>query len=204
MIQQYNLPDADIMNSPKEYTFKIWQPDKLYVVLGRSNDAEGSLVMENIIKDNITVLKRPSGGEAVILSPAMLVFSAKIRFERDMNTKQIFNRINANLINRLSALGIKDLHSRGISDLSIGARKILGSSMYLNKETIFYHAVLNISEEVSLISRYLSHPKREPDYRKGRGHTEFVTSINNEGYTLDSQELILAITLALEDFCVQP
>lgn len=198
IVNKYTLPDAAILYSPDEYSYKVWQPDKLYAVLGRANNIDDSLITGNITKDNVSVLKRPSGGEAVILSPGMLVISAKMKFHKEMNTKQIFNRINTLLIDRLSALGIKGLHSQGISDLSINDRKILGSSMYLSKDVIFYHAVLNISEDVSLISKYLKHPTREPDYRKGRSHLEFVTSIHKEGYPLTSRELSSVLTLALQ------
>lgn len=187
------------MESPEDFAFRIWQPDKVYAILGRANNPKGSLIIDNIINDNVTVMQRPSGGEAVILSPGMLVFSAKMRFQRGMNTKDVFKTINSNLIRRLSALGIANLQSRGISDLSIGENKILGSSMYLNKETLFYHAVLNLNEESSLISRYLSHPKREPDYRNGREHTAFVTSVYKEGYSLNPEEIKLTICLALEE-----
>jgi lipoate-protein ligase A len=50
--------------------------------------------------------------------------------------------------------------------------------------------VINVSEDVSLIERYLKHPKREPDYRKGRKHSEFVTNLKNLGYQIDIPQLL--------------
>lgn len=93
-VHKYNLPDASIMESPEDFAFKIWQPDKVYAILGRANNPKGSLIIENIVNDRIPVLQRPSGGEAVILSPGMLVFSAKMKFERGMNTREIFKSID--------------------------------------------------------------------------------------------------------------
>jgi lipoate-protein ligase A len=95
-------------------------------------------------------------------------------------------------------LGIENLNSKGISDLSIGDKKIMGSSMYLKGNDLFYHAVLNVSEEVSLISKYLKHPKKEPDYRKGRPHNEFVTSLHAEGYYIDVDVIMDSVRKALE------
>ncbi|MEA5006651.1 MAG: hypothetical protein VB022_09590 [Rikenellaceae bacterium] len=202
-VHKYNLPDASIMESPEDFAFKIWQPDKVYAILGRANNPKGSLIIENIVNDRIPVLQRPSGGEAVILSPGMLVFSAKMKFERGMNTREIFKSINRNLICRLSALGIDNLLSRGISDLSIGEKKIMGSSMYLNKDNLFYHAVMNINGDTRLISKYLSHPTREPNYRKGRSHKDFVSSLQKEGYKIKAKDVACFVKLAFKDLFFQ-
>ena len=197
-IKKYDLPDSLVMSSPGEPVY-IWRPDKFYIVLGRACNAESSLHIETILNDKIDILRRPSGGEAVLLSPKMLVFSASKRLPDGASTKQIFSDINRSIIYHLACMGVKDLHSRGISDISIGDRKIIGSSMYLNHGTIFYHAVLNILEDISLISRYLKHPSREPDYRMGRNHDEFVTSLFKEGYRLDFADLEEQISLALKN-----
>jgi len=198
-VHPYDLPDADILVSPDEFEYSVWQPDKMYVILGRANSALSSLWVENITTDKVDVYKRPSGGETVILSPNMVVFSAKMKFDKSMSTKQMFVKINSLLIKHLSQLGIKELNTRGISDISIGVKKIAGSSMYLNKDVIFYHAVLNISEDISLISKYLKHPLREPDYRMGRSHLDFVTSLHKEGYNLDYNTIATKLSLALRE-----
>lgn len=191
LVQKYDLPDLLVLESNSNFGVTFWQPDNIYIILGRANSAENSLYTEKIITEGIRVYKRPTGGESVVLSPRMLVFSAKISSESLGKPKDIFRLINAKLIEELSETGIKNLNSKGISDLSIGEKKILGSSMYLNGKTLFYHAVLNINEDISLISKYLKHPKREPDYRNGRAHDDFVTSIYKEGFIID-KELIKA------------
>jgi len=58
--------------------------------------------------------------------------------------------------------------------------------------------VLNISEPVDTIESYLSHPKREPDYRQGRNHLDFVTSLLREGYMNGKSEIISALKHNLE------
>ena len=188
-ILTYNLPDIQILESEKAYDFCVWQPDDTYIILGRANDAETAVFTEKAEKNNLKILKRPSGGESVILSPSMIVFSLKITLENLKNPHKIFEIINADLISSLTKLGIENLHSKGISDLSIGEKKILGSSIYRKQNTLFYHAVLNVKEDISIISSYLKHPKKEPDYRKGRNHDEFVTSIYREGYEIEFQLL---------------
>lgn len=180
----YSLPDLKILSSESGEDYIIWQPDDIYIVLGRSNYPDKSLKEDLVLKDKVKVLKRPSGGETVVLTPNMLVFSIKISAEKLQHPKSIFNTINSSLITEFSNKGVSDVHSRGISDLSIGEQKILGSSMYLKDNVYFYHAVLNISEKPDFISQYIKHPSREPDYRKGRDHSKFITSLNGKGYNL--------------------
>lgn len=182
---KYSLPDSIILEPGFDANYYIWQPNNVYIVLGRANSIESSVIEENALLDNIKIFKRPSGGESVVLSPAMLVFSSKFKKERDKRPADYFAAINSSLIKEFTLLGLRDLYSKGISDISINNKKIMGSSMYLSGNTLFYHAVLNISEDVNLLSRYLKHPSREPSYRVGRSHTEFVTSIHKEGYNLD-------------------
>lgn len=184
---EYNLPDIQILNSSSNQAVYIWNPDNIYIVLGRSNSSEGSVNLDTAIKDGVTIIKRPTGGESVVLSPNMLVFSAKIDHKNSQKPIEVFNKINKHLITQLTNIGIKNLNSKGISDLSIGEKKILGSSMMLKDNIFFYHAVLNINEDPSIISKYLKHPKKEPDYRKGREHKQFVTSLKLSGYNIDKE-----------------
>lgn len=171
----------------------------MYIVIGRSNNIEDSVFIEKVKEERIEIFKRPSGGETVILSPKTAVISVKLNVKNELNVHHYFKEINTIIISALSELGIKNLNQKGISDISIGNKKILGSSIYRKPDKIFYHAVLNISEDVSLISKYLKHPKKEPDYRKGRSHDEFVTSINKENYMLDNEAIIGKISNSLSN-----
>lgn len=187
----YDLPDVDLIdpNADTSDCF-FWVPDRCYLVLGQSNKAERSLYLERVEADGIPVLQRPSGGESVILSPRTLVISARLLSEKLENPQVYFKKINGAIIQGLRDLGIDGVDYRGISDITIGSRKILGSSIYRKKNLVFYHAVLNISEDISMIAKYLQHPPKEPDYRQGRNHEDFVTSIQAAGYGLGANQLI--------------
>jgi lipoate-protein ligase A len=100
-----------------------------------------------------------------------------------------FNAYNEKIIRALRGLGIKNLSANGISDICIGNQKILGSSIYRNKDRVFYHGVLNRAESVDVIERYLKHPLREPGYRDGRRHKDFVTSLSQQGYRFTGEEI---------------
>jgi len=193
---EYNLPDFKIMTNEKDYDFFVWQPDNKYIVLGRSNSIETSVNLENAINDKVKILKRHSGGESVILTEKMLVISAKIKDEEIKHPTKYFDLFNSKIIETLQYFGILNLNNKGISDIAINEKKILGSSIYRRKNIVFYHSVLNVGEDIDLISKYLQHPKKEPDYRKGRSHKEFVTSIWEAGYNLEISNIAEKLNLA--------
>lgn len=186
--EKYDLPDFSIVESEKDFDIKIWQPENTYIVLGRSDRAEDAVNFDYSATEPIFVVKRPSGGHTVVVSPKTLVISAIFR-DSQIKSKGIFRKMNAHIISVLQTLGVKNLHEKGISDISIGNKKILGSSIYKNPKYTFYHAVLNHSEDVDLIQNLLKYPKNEPDYRKGRSHKEFVTSILEAGYNISINQL---------------
>ncbi|MCR4398029.1 MAG: hypothetical protein NUV93_03605, partial [Firmicutes bacterium] len=74
---------------------------------------------------------------------------------------------------------------RGLGDVCMGDRKILGSSFYLKRRVGLYQASLIVLDFRDEVSRYLRHPSREPDYRAGRPHSEFITSLEQEGGPTD-------------------
>lgn len=185
-VLRYNLPDINIFGETKpDFTFKTWQPDNVYLILGQSNSIDDSLNDEQVEKDKITVYKRPSGGQTVILSPRTLVLSTTITASKFINPYVYFRTINGLIINILQNFKITNLHYKGISDIAIGEKKILGSAIYRNHQKVFYHAVLNVSQNTDMMEKYIKHPVKEPDYRLGRSHADFVTSLQAEGYILD-------------------
>lgn len=181
IVSEYNLPDNQLLQQESD-KFLIWIPDKSYIVLGASNKPDNSIEESMVLHDNISVLKRRTGGQTVMLTPNNLVISAVITDENVMKPKDVFNRFNDIVIDAIE----KDHHvkfsTRGISDIALGEKKIMGSSMYRNKEKLFYHAVLNFDEPSTTFQKYLKHPSKEPDYRIGRSHAEFVTSLKETGY----------------------
>ncbi|MCU0285864.1 MAG: hypothetical protein MUF15_05645 [Acidobacteria bacterium] len=179
------------------YRFITWIPPFLCIVLGHGNKAEDSLNIGNILKDEIPIYKRPTGGEAILLSPNMIVISILKKGDDFRSPRFYFEMYNERILNALKGLGISDLRTEGISDICIRDKKILGASIFRNKDLVFYHAVLNISESGILMNHYLRHPQHEPAYRRGRKHSEFITSLRQEGYELDVEQIRQAVPLTV-------
>ena len=169
-INKYNLPDIEILaNKNSSTSFYVWIPDKTYLILGRSNNLESSLIQNRLKKDSIKVFKRPSGGETVVLTPKTLVISAVIISDELKNTRKYFRIFNQKIIEVLEKQGIDNLTHEGISDIALYNKKVLGSAIYRTKGKLFYHSVLNVSESVSVIEKYIKHPSqraRLPKWKK--------------------------------------
>jgi lipoate-protein ligase A len=195
----YDLNDAFLFEGSKEGCL-VWQPERIVIVLGQSNSPGSSLFADKVSNDSIPVTKRPSGGEAVILTPSTIAITVAKVFPAAIPFREFFRTVNNLIIESLSETGIQGLTSKGNSDIAIGDKKILGSSMKNRNNRLVYHAILNVSEDPALFEKYLRHPGREPDYRAGRRHADFVTSLRAEGYNITNEELISVIGNKLDAY----
>lgn len=194
-LSEYTLPDLSLLDDDAGQTSMVWQPDKSYVVLGASNRPEEALHTDQVLQDGITVMKRPSGGQTVVLTPGNLVIAAV--YPHSLQPKNLFNQINTSIVEVIEAEGLMGLSLRGISDIAIGDKKILGSAMYRTRDKLLYHAVLNVGEPAATFEKYLRHPGKEPDYREGRKHSDFVTSLREQGYTGTIESLSVQLIRSL-------
>lgn len=160
------------------WSYRLWEPEQVVVVLGRSNKAAVEVYEQRCQDDDIPILRRRGGGGTVVLSPGIIVISLVKHVQRQFFFQEYFRQINSLIIEALQRLGIQNLSQQGHSDICLQERKILGSSMYGSKNLIFYTASLMVANDLGLIDRYLRHPSQEPDYRRGRSHQEFLTTIN--------------------------
>ncbi len=175
--------DADLLESVKageSRAYRCWEAQEVAVVLGRGNKADTEVYEERCNAENIPILRRRGGGGTVVLSPGVLVLSLVTRVEQRYHFQEYFWQINEFIIEALAKVGLDELEQRGISDICLRQRKILGSSMYRSKEILFYTASLMVSNDLQLLERYLKYPSKEPDYRQGRKHRDFVTNIRQE------------------------
>ncbi len=167
----------ELVRAGEPWLYRSWEPEQLVVVLGRGNILEKEVHHNRCRQDQVPVLRRRGGGGTVVLAPGILVISLVKRVKQRYHFSAYFQQINTYLIEALESLGIAELKQQGHSDICLGDRKILGSSMYRSREILFYSASLMVSNELYAIERYLKHPSKEPEYRRGRNHQEFLSTI---------------------------
>ncbi|MBK6767298.1 MAG: hypothetical protein IPG71_13690 [bacterium] len=182
-ILDYNLSDSDLL-TPDDSAgrFLLWVPQETCVVIGNGSKSDLELNATEIDVHNVPVYKRRTGGCAVVLSPEMWCLSCALYGRKQIQSKDYFVLFNKAVCDAFARGGVRGLSHRGISDIALGEKKIAGTALYRNRDLVFYHAVLNVAGDVDVISRYLLQPPREPDYRAGRTHREFVTSLGEAGF----------------------
>lgn len=139
-----------------------------------------------------------------MLTPLTVVFAVARTFPVPVSARDYFRIINGLIVDYLRTKGVRNLGFKGISDITIGNKKILGSSIRSRRTRLTYHAVLNVSEDPDLFEKYLRHPVKEPDYRAQRSHKEFVTSLKTEGFNISIDELISEINQTFHHYLSRP
>jgi lipoate-protein ligase A len=173
---------------PAVYTY---MQETTEVVHGPSCRPEAEIRLDACARDKVGIAARRGGGGTVVLSPGTAVIVLVGERRRDEDIRRLFSRIHAPIIEVLgSSLGLP-VEECGLSDLAVGGRKILGSSLYLSRRPslFFYQASLLVSCDLGLLDRYLEHPPKEPDYRRGRGHRDFCTTLAEIGLELPAEEV---------------
>lgn len=156
---------------------RVSRPDRARVVLGRGSRADIELQLDACRADGVEIVRRPGGGCAVVLDPGNLTVAIALPVSGIGDNPRWFATITAWMIATLTDAGVPGVDTDGISDLVIAGRKIGGSCIHRASGVLHYAASLLVAPDISLIERYLRHPPREPNYRAGRAHLDFVGSI---------------------------
>jgi lipoate-protein ligase A len=200
ILDEYALPDAELIDSPGGPSrHLVWAPDRTLVVIGNGSDPSKELHADAITRDGVEVVRRDTGGCAVILSPEMFVASFAIYGQGSSDSIRYFKFFNDIIINALVSLGVENAGHEGRSDIAINGRKIAGTAIYRNRNLIFYHAIINAAGGTELMERYLKIPPRMPGYRLGRSHRDFVTSLAEQGYRLSIDDFRMAVDKECRD-----
>ncbi|MBL9123769.1 MAG: lipoate--protein ligase family protein [Planctomycetaceae bacterium] len=181
------LEEADAAAHPLE-TVRLWEPPRPLVVVGRSSQVE--LEVERAAcraaPGDVPVLRRASGGLSIVTGPGCLMYAVVLSHARHPQLRAIdaahdfvLGEIAAALSRRLPHVA-----RRGTSDLTLGDKKFSGNSLRAKKHALLYHGTLLYDFPLELVSRYLKHPPRAPDYRAGRSHADFIANLPLERATL--------------------
>jgi lipoate-protein ligase A len=171
---------------------------EVVVVVSRSRDAAREVFVERCSADGVAVVRRPSGGGAVVLGPGVIAASVVAgSADRSAFPDAWFRHFGGALVGALADLGVAGVEMQGVSDLCLGDRKIAGSSLRLAGGRVLYQVSLLVDLDLALLDRYLRTPSREPAYRHGRPHREFVTTLRAEGFDVVTERALFAVHDAL-------
>ena len=178
---------------------RVEEAREVVVVLSRSRDPGREVFLERCADDSVPVVVRPSGGGAVVLAPGTVAASVVLPVAAaEQFPEPNFRRFCGAVADRLSSCGVRGIEMRGVSDLCLADRKIAGSSLRLWRGRVLFQIAVLVDSDIGLLERYLRHPSREPDYRRGRSHRDFVTSLRAAGFPFAAAEVSAALQTCLE------
>lgn len=193
-----------------EGVLRFWESPEYFVVLGYANKAATEVDLDACHRLGIPILRRCSGGGAVVQGRGCLNYSLVLRID---GTLQSITQTNCQVMQRnrdalramLSMIYEKNqilgtlsplsplrgdgenqnvrspvagnVEVRGHTDLALDKLKFSGNSQRRRRDFLLFHGSFLLNFDLSLITELLKFPSKEPDYRQGRSHGEFLTNL---------------------------
>lgn len=172
------IDDTLIAKAKSKLVANIWRPECSMVVLGRSNKASEEVHVERCNELGVEILQRYGGGGTVLLYPGCLVVSVGAWVDSPYDNDRYFKLLNQSIINTINGRLNCALGQKGYSDIVHGTKKLAGTSLFRSRHYLLYQASVILTLDIGAINTCLKHPSKEPDYRKNRGHAEFLTGLS--------------------------
>lgn len=170
-------------------TWRLWQATAPAVILGTGQEHEKEVDLPAARAAGVPVLRRHSGGGAVLIGPGAINYSGFFFIKDLPGAETITGAMQAGLrpvIAALKTLGVEATYA-GLSDLVVTgnpdaqARKIAGHAQARKRTSVLVHGTLLADPAWELLEKVLRFPTRPPEYRAARGHRAFLTSLRGLG-----------------------
>ncbi len=158
---------------------RFWEPADYAVVLGASCRLADDVHVDACRADGVPILRRTSGGGTVVVGPGALNVTVILPESAapglaavDEAHRYVLDRI-AQSIRRAG----RPVTLEGRGDLVLGDRKCGGSAQRRLKHWFMVHCSILYDFPIERIDRYLAIPRRQPEYRQGRDHHDFLSNL---------------------------
>jgi lipoate-protein ligase A len=186
-------------------TLRVWEPATPFVVLGRASRVEQEVDLEACQRLGIPVLRRASGGAAVVVGPGCLLYAVVLSYELrpELRPLDAAHRFVLGRVAEALAESVPRVVRAGTSDLVIASTeevasfagahharhaamhderkdalyKFSGNSLRCKRAHFLYHGTLIYDFDLRLIDSCLRMPPRQPEYRAGRSHKRFLANL---------------------------
>ena len=155
-------------------TLRFWESGRAAVIVGFLGALSRQVHEEACLADDVPVIRRSSGGGAVVVARGCLNYSLVLSLEARPELRDVRHSFGAILGRIVEALEIPGLAVDGDSDLAIDQRKVSGSAQRRGRRALLHHGTFLYAFDVRSIERYLKEPERQPAYRARRRHAAFV------------------------------
>ncbi|GAB6187619.1 lipoate--protein ligase family protein [Thermopirellula anaerolimosa] len=178
---------------------RVWEWAAPAVVVGRASRVSQEVRLERCRIHGVPVLRRCSGGAAVVIGPGCWMYTLVLPLSGDLPRQPdrihsaVLDPIVAALATRVPGViraGISDLarHATSESDArdpsgdaprvaGSAPRKFSGNSLRCRRDWLLYHGTILYDFDISLVEELLAMPPRRPEYRGGRDHAAFLCNL---------------------------
>ncbi|HEY2772604.1 MAG TPA: hypothetical protein VGK20_01000 [Candidatus Binatia bacterium] len=159
---------------------RVWTCTETAVVLGVSRDADTEIDLDVCQRSSAAVLRRASGGGTVVIGSGTVQYALVVPHasgEPPPSLEQVKQRCNGFVRAALAACGLHaEIDSDPSGDLRIGDRKVGGLALRRQRTATMLHGTLLVEADLDLVATLLHHPGREPAWRRGRTHLDFLAN----------------------------
>jgi lipoate---protein ligase len=162
-------------------SLRFWEPSTHFVVVGYANPAAKEVNLRFCEEHHLPVLRRCSGGGAVLQGPGCLNYSLILRLDQAGPLRGI-SGTNDFVMQRhrlaLSSLLGAPVKQQGHTDLTLGGLKFSGNAQRRRQCALLFHGCFLLNLDLRLVEKALPLPSKAPAYRARRAHTEFLMNLN--------------------------
>ncbi len=161
---------------------RLWEPPAPMVVVGRGSCVDDEVDRTLCHERQIPIVRRASGGNAIVAGPGCLMYAVILSYQRRPALRGL-RYAHRYVLEKLAAALRRlrpDVTTVGISDLAVGSptkQKFSGNSLRCQRHHLLYHGTLLYEMSLDLVGTVLKMPPREPDYRQGRAHADFLVNL---------------------------
>jgi lipoate-protein ligase A len=158
---------------------RVWEWPTPAVVLGAGCRLATDVNEAACGADGVPILRRSSGGGTVLLGRGCFLFSLILSYERSPLLGEIRSSYCWILGRMRDALAdlLPDTACAGTSDLAAAGLKFSGNAQQRKRNHLLHHGTILYDFHIDLMARYLRLPTRQPEYRAGRQHEQFVRNL---------------------------
>lgn len=172
------LETADEADDAEE-VLRIWESPQPLVVLGRASRVADEVDQASCQARGIPVLRRCSGGAAVVVGPGCLMYAMVLsnRLRPELQQISAAHCLALRMLGHGLRRVVPQIECQGTSDLTYQGKKFSGNSLRIRRTHLLYHGTLLYGFPLDVISACLRTPPRQPQYRQGRSHDEFLVNL---------------------------
>ena len=158
---------------------RVWESPVLAVVLGASGRLHDDVDVQRCRGDGVAIARRSSGGGTVLIGPGALNVTVVLPSDAAPGLTAV-DTTQAFVLEQFAAAIRRagpPVALRGSGDLTLSDRKFAGSAQRRLRRHFLVHASLLYRFPIAPIVRYTRLPERQPAYRAGRSHDDFLTNV---------------------------